>query len=293
MVAIGAHWDEVFRFSGEARSGQSHPATVDGRAGGCGFNTAAALAAHGRTVAHAGLRGADPLGARLAAALDAAGLRDVGLVLPDEATGRYVAFVEPDGTLAMAAASMSIYDHASALAASDTYLEAARSADWLILDANAPPAATRALAGTRRPGAALALLATSSSKAPSLVPLLGEAELLFANEGEWEVLSGTGEAAPTLAFVTNGAQGATIFRKGEAIRQLPSSAGQVVDVIGAGDAFAAGTFHALLDGAEPERAMETGMDWAARCLGEPTALGWLVDHAGGVHESEGADEHEG
>lgn len=273
VVAVGAHWDELFRFERSPRTGESHPATVSETIGGCGFNLAAALARAGHEVVHAGLRGDDGRGAALAEGLAARGIVDAGLAVPGAATGRYAAFVGPDGSVAMAAAAMGVYDHAGLLADHAPFRDALDGADAIVLDANAPPEALVALASTAR--ARLVLLATSASKVRAIGPLVPRAAVMFANEVEWDAMEGAGIAPPAVAFVTRGADGAECRRYGEVSERAPSRAAGVVDVIGAGDAFAAGAIDAWLAGSSERDAMEQGLDWAARCLSHSHALGWL------------------
>ena len=248
-------------------------------AGGCALNVAAALGRHGRAVAHAGLRGPDAAGATVAGTLAAHGVADLALVRDDLATGRYTALVEPDGTLALAAAAMEAYGRAELLARHAPYREAALSADALVLDANGPPGAVAALAAARGRGTRLVLLATSPRKAPHLAAVLGEAALLFANEAEWAAMNVSAAmegSPPRLAVVTDGARGVRVLENGREALRRPSRADLVRDVIGAGDALAAGTIHAWLAGAPIAVAVERGLDWAARCLAHPDALGWLA-----------------
>ena len=291
VCAVGGHADELFALRSPSRPGQSVPASVRSDAGGCALNVAAGLAASGAGVTHAGLRGSDAAGAMVADALRRHGVGDAALVLPDAATGRYAALVEPDGTLALAAAAMGIYARAGELADHAPFTLACEGADALLLDANGPPGAAEMLAD-RRGGAALALLATSARKAPVLASLMARAEVVFANAGEWAALGdGATESGVTgsgatgsgvtgriaLAFVTDGARGASALRYGEEIARAAPPAGPLRDVVGGGDAFAAGALHAVLTGADPAEALRRGLACAARCVAHEGALGWLAD----------------
>ena len=81
-----------------------------------------------------------------------------------------------------------------------------------------------------------------------------EADVVFANEPEWEIVGGAYALART-AVVKRGARGITVLGEQEA--ELPPVPGDVVDATGAGDALAAGF---LVGG--PQLALEA----AARCV---------------------------
>jgi sugar/nucleoside kinase (ribokinase family) len=87
-----------------------------------------------------------------------------------------------------------------------------------------------------------------------------EADVIFANEAEWEIVGAAYGLAPT-AVVKRGARGLLVL--GEERAELPAREGEVVDATGAGDAFAAGF---LVGG--PELAL----DAAARCVATVGAM---------------------
>ena len=275
LCALGAHVDDVLRLNAPARPGESVPARATADVGGCAFNVAAALVSAGHSVRHGGVRGDDASGAAVVVGLRKHSIGDVGTVVPDVETGRYVALLNPDGDLALAAAAMTIYDRADMLLAHAPFRDAARECDLMVLDANAPPAVIEALARLRGPESGLALLATSTRKAAALAPLLPEANVLFANEAEAAAL-GPSVAEARVAYVTKGAGGAELRRFGKRVHAVPASGMEVRNVIGAGDAFAAGALDALLGGASAEDALEAGAAWAGHCVAAPDALGWLA-----------------
>ena len=285
LCAVGGHVDELFAFRVPSGPGQSVPAAVTASVGGCALNVAAGLAGLGARATHAGLRGDDDANALVAATLARHGIEDAALVLPGGATSRYAAMVEPDGTLALAAAAMDIYARAITLADHEPFRHALAEADALLLDANGPPGAAEALAAERR--GTLALLATSPRKAPVLAALIPDADVVFANEEEWRVLAEVRDSA-RLAFVTHGAAGARAFRHGREVASAAPPPGPLVDVVGGGDAFAAGALHAHLTGSGPDEALARGLACAARAVAHEGALGWLDAEAAGS----GADEAE-
>ena len=283
LCAVGGHSDELFVLRETARSGESMPARASVAAGGCAHNVAAGLAALGHPVAHAGLRGRDAAGEVVARSLAARNVSDASLVRDDLQTGRYVAMIEPDGALALAAAAMDAYAHAGELAKHPPFRAAAASADALVLDANGSPADGQALAACRGAQTRLVLLATSAAKAGAIAPLLDEADVLFTNEGEWARLAALWDRPPALAFVTRGERGASVFVDGRERGARAAVPVRVADVIGAGDAFATGALSALLENAPIGACVERGLALAARCVAAPGPLGWV--DAGGRTEA--------
>ena len=275
MCAVGGHLDDVFALRAPSAPGQSVPSTLRGSAGGCALNVAAGIAAAGGRATHAGVRGDDPAGAVVAATLRRHRVADAALVAPDVVTGRYAAMVEPDGTLALAAAAMDAYARMADLADHAPFRDALPGADALVLDANGPPGAAETLADMRG-DAALALLATSPRKMRVLAGLMPRATIVFANAEEWAGLTDLAPSIP-LALVTRGAGGAMAVAHGSVVAEASPPPGPLADVVGGGDAFAAGALLAHLRGASPGEALARGLDCAARCVAQPGALGWLAD----------------
>ena len=275
LCALGGHSDELFVLREAARSGESMPASARSVAGGCAHNVAAGLAALGHRVAHAGIRGRDPAGATVARSLAERGVADLALERPDLATGRYVAMLEPDGTLALAAAAMDAYDHAIDLADHAPFRAEAEEADAIVLDANGSAEAVHALARRRGSRTRLVLLATSARKVPSIASLVTEADLVLANAAEWRRLLDLSIAPPALALVTAGAEGAVAYRDGRRIAARTAPIVDLADVIGAGDAFGAGALSAWIAGERAEAVLDSGLECAARCVAADGPLGWL------------------
>jgi sugar/nucleoside kinase (ribokinase family) len=99
-------------------------------------------------------------------------------------------------------------------------------------------------------------------------------DLLIAGLEEAQLLTGHGDpvtaalglaAAHPLVVVTLGADGSVIATVGGAVR-VPAAAAEVVDVTGAGDAYAAGLLAALLGGATDAEAGERAAALAAQAV---------------------------
>jgi len=77
----------------------------------------------------------------------------------------------------------------------------------------------------------------------------------------------------TWICVTRGEVGATPYKRGEASPwSLPSRKVEVVDTVGAGDAFTAGLLEGLVEGWEPERALENAASFAAAIVAQRGGL---------------------
>ena len=274
LCLVGAHVDVLYRLRHPARPGLSVPSVRENSVGGCALNVAAGLSALGIATSHAGVRGQDSDGAAVAKTLRERGITDVGVASPDVATGHYAALLDPGGSLALATAAMGAYERAETLLEHAPLREAARRANAMVLDANAPPHTVERLAALRGPDTLLVLLATSADKVGHLDPVLGDAAILFANEGEWRIVAKHHDRIAH-TVVTDGERGATLYAKGEIVGRHAAPQTSVADVVGAGDALCAGTLHAWLNGVPLGDAVENGMATAARCVERPSALGWL------------------
>lgn len=260
--------------------GSDTPAVIRVTGGGQAANTAAWLAWQGAPVTLVGRVGDDDAGRSRIAELGHLGVRCVVPPCPKAATGTVVVLVH-DGERTMitergANLLLTPADVTTALAAAPdaTHLHLS---GYTLLDAGSRDAGRQALAAARAAGL------TTSVDAASAAPLrrLGVArflswvrdvDLLLANQDEASALTGSTDAgtqARTLARVVRNAvvkrgpdgavwagQDGTVVEA--AARQVP-----VVDVTGAGDAFAAGLLAAWVAGAEPAEALRCAAELAA------------------------------
>ncbi len=88
--------------------------------------------------------------------------------------------------------------------------------------------------------------------------VLARADLVVVNEVEREFYQSQLEALPGLVVVTMGKAGAVAFRRGRPVAQASPPSVDVVDTVGAGDAFVAAITVALLEGAALEEALARG-----------------------------------
>lgn len=248
-------------------------------AGGAESNVAAHVAALGHVAAWFSALGDDPLGRRILAQLAQRGVdttavrvdpaHPTGLYVKDPGAGVYyyrsgsaAAHLGPDvaegvcldGTAVVHVSGITAAISRSAAAFLDRVIDRAAGAGVLVsFDVNHRPA-----------------LWDAATAAPALAALARRAGLVFVGRDEAEVLWGTTTAEDVRALlpdvpqlvVKDGAAGATAFAGGATVFR-PARAVRVVDLVGAGDAFAGGYLAALLSGAGLAERLEAGHDRAA------------------------------
>lgn len=107
-----------------------------------------------------------------------------------------------------------------------------------------------------------------------LAELAGQADIVLVGEDEAEKVWGTGDPArlraalpgPEALVVKHGERGATLVERGRPDTFVPALRVQVVEPVGAGDAFAAGFLAATLRGAGPATRLRRGHLQAAGAL---------------------------
>ena len=253
--------------------------------GGAESNVACHLVGAGIAAAWAGAVGDDPLGRRLTATLRARGV-DTSLVVvdPDAPTGVYFKDPGPDRTRvhyyrAGSAASRLGPEFAAGLPLADAALVHVSGITAALSDS------CRALldevikirSGLGRPVSFdvnyRPALWDVSAAAGELLDLARRCDLVFVGRDEAEVLWGTPSADEIQALVgpgrtvviKDGDVGAHVFADGTR-HFAPARKVDVVEPVGAGDAFAAGYLAAELGGASPTQALERGHRFAAAAL---------------------------
>jgi pseudouridine kinase len=279
IVCVGAaHNDRIARCQAEFVRRASNPVTVTSSHGGVARNVALNLARLGQRVKLVSVLGADKQGEAIAEELAAAGIDLVDVEhIAARTTASYTAVLDTEGELLCGLADADIYD---LLDAARLKALAPRLTTWPLwaIDANLPEAGIGALATAAPDGVHLAALAVSPAKAPRLASHLSRFEMLFANRAEAAALleervETAAEAlaagdtlralGPKLVFVTLGEEGVAVATQ-EACEIYP-----VVNVNGAGDAFAAGVMAAHLAGASLAPAVEHGLAAASLTASAP------------------------
>lgn len=227
--------------------------------GGKGFNQAVAAARSGAATAMVGRVGDDDFGRRFLDALDGDGIdrTHVG-VDPDAGTGIGLPLIEPSGEN-----SIVIVPRANAALGPDD-VEAARAAieaaDVVLLQFEVPVAATLAAARLARSRGALVVLNPAPAAIVDLDAFVGLVDVLVPNRIEGTQLL-DGRAGPAEDDVTAladhyrcevvltlGGEGAVVL-DGAGVERIAAHVVDVVDSVGAGDAFCGALGAALAAGA--------------------------------------------
>ena len=286
LVLGGAHIDRRGRIFGELVSGASNPGRFIVEPGGGGFNAARNLGLLGISVRMISPRGGDADGERVGDAAAACGVNDTPFVFLDRQTPSYTAILSEDGNLVVALADMDLY---RAFSPRRLKVRAVREAfaetHWVLCDANLPEATIAAIATLARDlGKPLAAIAISPAKAVRLKGSLALFDYVFMNEAEARALCGNtpdnAEAWPSLlrsaglrgGVITRGSKPFFAFDDAGTFSLVPPPVEQLVDVTGAGDALAAGTLSALLEGQPLAEALRRGAGLAAITLSSPNAV---------------------
>lgn len=253
--------------------------------GGAEANVASHVAALGRTAAWAGAVGDDALGRRLVRQLAERGV-DTRWVHTDTDAPTGVYFKDPGSGVLYhrhgSAASRMGPSFAATLPVADarvvhvTGITPALSASCdALVDALFEHAADAGVPVSFDVNHRAALWPSTDAAAGRLRELAAGADLVFVGLDEAAALWGTETAdevrvllpEPAHLVVKDGAVGATEFGAAAAVH-VPAIDAEVVEAIGAGDAFAAGYLVALLDGAAPAERLRAGHERAVLVLAE-------------------------
>jgi ribokinase len=250
--------------------------------GGKGANQAHAAARLGAAVSFVAAVGDDSAGDSAAADLASAGIDLGGLLRSGEPTGVAVILVDAEGENMIAVAPGA---NAGLTAADVTRLLDGRiTADSVVLACLEVPLAT-VTAAARAAAAGGATMVINPAPGQPLPAGLVAGAILTPNEGELLRLPGQDGAAQDAAgeqaavdwllaagaravIVTRGSRGATLFRAGHEPASFPAPRIEVVDTVGAGDAFNGGLATALAAGLSLETAVTVAVAaGAAACTG--------------------------
>ncbi len=266
ILCIGAsNLDRKLRSVQKLALGTSNPATQDESFGGVARNIAENLARLGAPVALITAVGNDASGRALLAHAEDAGIDTRGALRLDGASsGTYTAVLDQQGELVVALADMALNDKLSPGFLATRQQQRAGAA-LVVADMNLPLDTIAALlADAQQDGVALVLVAVSEPKMARLPERLLGVRLLILNEGELAVRVGRalesdaaiGAACAELqrqgaqdVIVTRGACG-VMYTSPAGVMRLAAPAVSVVDVTGAGDAFAAAVCWSLHNGSD-------------------------------------------
>lgn len=266
--------------AGKIYAALENPAYVPG---GCAANTAACMASLGNTVALLGRAANDPLGDQIVAGMEKAEIyfsRDNDIPA-DPGSTRVFCLTTPDGQRTFA----SYYGTGENLNEKDMHVDVLANCKILYLDGftfasrQAQTVFPQAAETARRNGARISFTPsdlTVIEKNPALVSLFVDScDIFLCNDGEAKAIAGTEDITVMLRFfqkkgitgaITGGEKGAWVFdaRKFHHIPALPAAG--VIDTNGAGDHFAAGFMHGLLEDWPLEKCGQLGALCSADAL---------------------------
>ncbi len=264
ILCIGAsNLDRKLRSMQPLVLGTSNPATQDESFGGVARNIAENLARLGAPVALITAVGNDASGRALLAHADDAGIDTRGALRLDGASsGTYTAVLDQDGEMTVALADMALNDRLTPAFLATRQQQRANAA-LVVADMNLPLDTIAALLlDAERDGVPLVLVAVSEPKMARLPASLHGLRLLILNEGELATrlgrsLDGDADFKAACAevqrqgvqdvVVTRGARG-VLYTSPSGVMRLDAPKVDVVDVTGAGDAFAAAVCWSLQGG---------------------------------------------
>ncbi|BAK36900.1 ribokinase [Microlunatus phosphovorus NM-1] len=210
--------------------------------GGKGGNQAAAAARLGAQVRMIGAIGSDEGGDRVLAAMAAAGVQTESVQRVSAATGTALIVVDEDGQnqIAVCPGANDALDLTEAEFGSD---EAVLCQLEISLEV--------VLEAARRAPGFFAINASPSQPIPA--ELRDRCDLVIVNETEAEQMPEL--ASAKVLVITYGSKGASLLRQGREVASVPSPKVEVVNTIGAGDAFCAAMVLALNSGESDEDAL--------------------------------------
>lgn len=279
----GANMDRKLTSLSPLQMHTSNPAALRESFGGVARNVAENLARLGLPTSLITAVGDDASGQIMLKHLQGAGVdASASFTLAGQLSGSYTAVLDADGELLVGLANMDLCDQLS-----PDRLQACRalraSAGMIIADLNLPQDSLQLLLDDARSHCqAMVLVAVSQPKMERLPRDLRGLRLLILNEAELQTWAGS----PTLSraqihaacielqnlgvqdvVVTRGARG-VLLTDGSQLMEQPTPPVRVVEVTGAGDAFAAAVCHALY--VEPSAplalACQAGLRLAAKTL---------------------------
>ncbi|MFJ6168117.1 carbohydrate kinase family protein [Micromonospora orduensis] len=272
--------DVVAVLAGPLAAGSDTTAEISLGGGGQAANTAAWVAAQGVPVTLVGAVGDDEAGRDRVAELDRAGVDCAVQRVADVPTGTVIVLAGDDERTMVTQRGANLRltaEHVErALAALPDAGHLHLSA-YTLLDAGSRGAGLRALAAARERGLTTSVDAASAAPlrrvgAAAFLTWVRDVDLLLVNADEATVLAGgldpaaQGRALSATArrvVVKRGAAGAVWVDRGSVVSVAAARRVAVVDVTGAGDAFAAGLLTAWLGGATPAAAMGRATDLGA------------------------------
>jgi pseudouridine kinase len=275
LVAGGANLDIKAKSLAVNRFGTSNPSVITTSPGGVARNIAHNLARLGANVGLIAAIGRDHQGQVVLDATRKAGV-DVSRVQPiADATGTYLAILNPDGEMVTASSDMRAVDLLTPVVMR-THERAIADARFIIADCNLPVETLSLLAELARNKLFIEPVSVPKSQKLKQVLQVGPIFMASPNLDQVEGLTGTRDIAQGCAalhrmglqnvVVHVGAEGAFVS-DGKGIEHVqPQAAGAIVDVTGAGDAAVAGLVFGLSQDMPLAEAASLGQKLAGRVI---------------------------
>lgn len=261
--------------------GTSNPVTMSESSGGVARNIADNLARLGCDVSMLSVIGDDQDGGYILSELGKVriGAHSVRM-LRGERTGTYIAVIDTNGEMTIALANMEINERVTPRLIDELWPEGHKP-DLVVLDTNFPEnCIAYVIERCRQESIPLYIDPVSTPKALKLPASLAGVDALLPNRDEAETISGIRIATPAdcreacarirargarRVFITLGEQG--VYASGpEGDALIPAVPVRVVDVTGAGDAFAAGLIYGIAQDLPPLEACRCGTAASALTL---------------------------
>lgn len=284
----GANIDTKIRSLAPIRPATSNPSRITRSCGGVARNVAANLALLRLPVSLLAFTGDDSESDWLLQQTARLGVDCRACTsLSDFRTGNYTAFLDSDGELFVAAVDMTLYDRLSTDSLKNAWNRCAPSAA-LFLDTNLPaPALEFVITESRKRALPLIVDPVSVSKSERLPRNLEGITWLLPNWDEAVRLAGldchgvNDPAEICSRILERGAEGVIITLGSRGIAgasrtgfqcRLPASTTTIVDVTGAGDAWAAGFLFGMMTGQLVSLCCRLGMGMSRLTLGSPDSI---------------------
>ncbi|KPC97718.1 Pseudouridine kinase [Geobacillus sp. BCO2] len=278
IVCIGgANVDRKARLLTPFRLGTSHPVVTTQTAGGVARNVAENLGRFGHTVSLVSAVGDDRDGQWLIDVTSRYVNTSFIMRTPKANTGTYTAVLDECGEMVLALADMVIYDTVGKEWMKQRWPELG-PISAVVLDTNFPKAVIRlVIEQCRQEDIPLCVVTVSAPKVKRLPSDLSGVTWLITNEAEAKAFVGSDghtddimeailHAGAKNVVITSGANGVAYAAKQGETGTLAAPKVDVVDATGAGDAFAAGFLHGVLNGHTMKNACYFGMSNAALTL---------------------------
>lgn len=241
--------------------------------GGVARNVAENLMRLGVSVILISRVGNDEKGKSLLKSMEQSGMDISGITTSQtHATGTYTALLTPEGELVVGMAEMDIYEELTSAIISPIITKV-KSASYWILDSNLPEDTLKYISKKALPTTNLWVVNVSIPKIKRLPSVLSRLNGLILNIEELTALFGNkSKSLETIkqsckelrakgvgtVVVTRGKQG-VVLASDDCTLYFKAMKKHTIDVVGAGDAFAAGMLYGLQSGLEPFQAVPYGL----------------------------------